>query len=147
MTHPIAGLPPTLSALLRLDTFKFTDTPAPGAPEADWMNFAGCACLALGLPLDLDGKSFEVLSEAFPLAFACPLFVGGGYHLATHIVSRNIPGECKLPKQAGIYFVCDLIDTMARMFHYTPAQVAGVIEKIEAAFAAYKLDTTGRIIQ
>jgi hypothetical protein len=106
--------------------------------------FGGCVQAAFG-----EGPDWNLgeVSGLFPLAFACPLFVGDTEFApgvqdpmqATRLVTAELPAGCHLPQTAGIYFLADCIDVMAVKLGMSESQVADVVERIENQFEAHGL--------
>ena len=128
-----------LSELLRAENFQFDFTEPSAETPGRYMDFAGCARKALGLPEHGDGQ----IAERFPLAMACPLFVGS-QHLPTELVIAALPEGCRLPNQPGIYFLADAIDLMAVRLKMSREKIADVVQAIERSFVMHNLDLHGR---
>ena len=77
----------------------------------------------------------DATSGTFPLAFACPLFLGSSQHPIE--VFQVLP-ECVVQstKKPGIAFLCDVVDFLSTTQGWSEKQVGELMRRVEDALEA-----------
>ena len=85
----------------------------------------------------------EATAATFPLAFACPLFLGDPprppeifYVLPQCVIEAT--------KKPGIAFLCDVIDFLSTTQNWSEKQVGELIRKVEDSLEVAGMDCHGR---
>ena len=89
---------------------------------------------------------FSSKSQDYELSVGCPIFVGAHEQPEPSEVVREIPTGV-LPKQTGIYFLCEVIDclSVSAAHKWNETQVGEMVARIEANLQKAEKNERGQV--